>query len=195
MAIIVLSIIFSLLMLPLSWRAQAAERRAAAKATHVRREIAARRGKLKGEALFDLTEQIYHDNGFHPIKTVMTGAGLMVMLPVLISSIIVIGTSSVVDGASFLVIYDLGKPDGLLKAGSFSFNLLPLLMFAISLCDAVLRYRGSPADVAKFSVVSLILLFLVYGLASGLVLYWITSNLFAAVVASLSRAKIQSNPG
>ena len=187
LAIVCLSITFNVLMLPLSRKAQAAERRAAKNAAFVREQIRARRGNLKGEALFDLTEKIYTENGFHPIQTVMTGAGLMVMLPVLISSIIVITDNPLVDGVGFLFIKDLGQPDQLLSLGALEINILPLLMFAISLADAFWRYRGSTPDVVKFSVISLVLLFLVYGLASGLVLYWITSNAFAAVVAAVGR--------
>jgi membrane protein insertase Oxa1/YidC/SpoIIIJ len=190
LGIIALSLTFSLVMLPVSRWAQGVERSVSEKIVRISKIVESRRGLLRGEALFNLKEKIYEEEGFHPIQGILTGLPLLIMLPVLISSILVITASPNVSGSSFAFVKDLGLPDALVAG----FNILPFVMFAITLVDAFLRFRGSPAEMVKFSVISLLLLILVYNLASGLVVFWIANNLFSFIVARTRQRYTERKP-
>lgn len=178
-AIIALSLTFCVLMIPVLKKMRRVEARITARMQAARRDLAAERGDLKGEALFNLTEKIYARHGYHPIQSVGQAASLFAMLPVLISSIILLTGSPLLAGHSFLFIPDLSQPDRLLGG----VNALPILMFALTAMDARYRYRDDRPSMFKFMGISALLLVLVYDLASGLVLYWITSNLFSFAMA------------
>lgn len=185
-SIIVLSITFSLLLLPLQKKGLQLERRITAKMQRISQEVqTVRQSGLRGEALFNETENIYARNNWHPIYSIATAAGFAAMLPILISSIILFHKAPETIGASFLVITDLSQPDHIL----WGFNVLPPLMFAITLVDAFLRYPNDKAAKIRFLAISVALLSLVYSMPSGLVLYWIGNNLTAFVLARIGSTK------
>ncbi len=180
-SILFLSFTFSLLLLPFQRKAQRTEQRICEKMKTVDAEVKVLKEELKGEKLFLATEQIYERNGYHPIQSVGMGASFFVMLPVLVSAILLFAGSEILTGISFLFIDDLSKPDGLLGA----INVLPLLMSAITLIDAKMRFKDDKKSQIRFLFISTVLLIIVYNLASGLVLYWIGSNIMSLMASRL----------
>ena len=144
----------------------------------VEAEVQLLKGELKGEKLFLATEQIYERNGYHPIQSVGMGASFFVMLPVLISAILLFTGSETLNGKNFLLINDLSEPDGLLGP----INVLPLLMSAITIIDAKLRFKNDRKSQYRFFFITGLLLLIVYNLASGLVLYWTGSNIMSLIM-------------
>jgi YidC/Oxa1 family membrane protein insertase len=180
-SILLLSFTFALLLFPFQRKAQRTEQRISEKMKTVGAEVEALKGELKGEKLFLATEQIYERNGYHPIQSVGMGASFFVMLPVLVSAILLFTGSETLAGKSFLFIDDLSKPDGLLGP----INVLPLLMSTITLIDAKLRFKDDRKSQHRFFFIALVLLMIVYNLASGLVLYWIGSNILSLMTSRL----------
>ena len=178
LSILFLSFTISMILLPLQTSAGRLEQRIAAKIESIDRELQGVRGKLKGEALFLATEEVYKRHHYHPIQSVGIGASILVMLPVLVSAIFMFSGNTNLSEKSFLFIGDLSKPDGLLG----DVNVLPLLMSAITLADARLRFRTDKKSQRRFLVVSVVLLAIVYNMASGLVLYWIGSNIASMII-------------
>ena len=109
------------------------------------------------------------------------GASFLVMLPVLLSAIVLFTGEGILSGESFLFIDDLSQTDSLLGP----VNLVPLLMFAVTLVDAKLRFKGDKKSRYRFYLISIILLVIVYNLAAGLVLYWTGSNIMSLVLSRL----------
>lgn len=183
LSILLLSLTFSLLLLPLQRAGGRVERRTTAKMKEVDAEVRAlRRQGLKGEALFNETEKVYQSHGYHPIKAVMAATGFLAALPVLISSIILFLGEPALVGRSFLLVRDLSEPDGLLGPG---LNLLPIIMTAVTWADAILRYRDDRPARLRFMTISAVMLVLVYPLPSGLVLYWIGNNIWSFALSRL----------
>ena len=172
-SILLLSFTFALLLLPLQRIAQRTEQRISAKMKIVDTEVQKLKGELKGEKLFLATEQIYERNNYHPIQSVGLGASFFVMLPVLVSAILLFTGNETMTDKSFLFISDLSMPDGLLGP----VNVLPLLMSAITIIDAKLRFKDDRKSQYRFFFIASVLLIIVYNLASGLVLYWTGSNI------------------
>jgi len=183
-SILLLSFTFALLLLPFQRMAYSKEQRISAKIKSVDAEVQALKGELKGEKLFLATEKIYERNGYHPIHSVGLGLSFFVMLPVLISAIVLFTGNGILAGKSFLIIDDLSMPDGLLGP----VNVLPLIMSAITIIDAKLRFKNDKKSQYRFFIISLLLLIIVYNLASGLVLYWTGSNIMS-LIASRVRSK------
>ncbi len=180
-SILFLSFTFTLLLFPLQQMARRTEQRISEKTKNVEMEVQALKGKLKGEKLFLATEQIYKRNGYHPIQSVGMGASFFVMLPVLVSAIVLFTGSEALTGKTFLFISDLSMSDGLFGP----INVLPLLMFAITIIDAKLRFIDDKKSQYRFFFISFLMLIIVYNLASGLVLYWIGSNIVSLAISRI----------
>jgi membrane protein insertase Oxa1/YidC/SpoIIIJ len=189
-SILLLSATFSLLLAPLQKAGMRLEKRITEKMKFVQGEVhAAKASGLKGEALFLKTERIYKEHRYHPIHAVVGGASFFAMLPILISSIILFQNSPELPGQSFLFISDLSQPD---QTFGPHLNVLPFLMFGITLVDALLRYPGDRGAQVRFLVISVVLLVLVYALPSALVLYWIGSNLTSFALARLAALRART---
>jgi YidC/Oxa1 family membrane protein insertase len=147
----------------------------------VNAELEPLKSQLKGEKLFLATEKIYQKHGYHPIKSIGMGASFFVMLPVLISAIVLFTADGVLDGVGFLIIEDLSKPDALLGA----INVLPIVMSAITVADARMRFKDDIKSQYRFYLIALVLLFLVYKLPAGLVIYWTGSNILSLLLFQL----------
>ena len=178
LSIILVSFTFALVMLPLRRRAERVETRIRDRVRITSQEVKALGPDLKGEARFNATEKIYQQHGYHPIQSVGLGLSFIVMLPVLISAVLLLNGTDALAGHGFLAIDDLSEPDRLL----FSINILPFAMSGMTVLDAKTRYKGDPSTRMKFYVIAGLLFLLVYDLASGLVLYWIASNLFSMLL-------------
>ena len=178
-SILLVSFTFALLLLPFQRIAQRTEQRIGDKMKAVEAEVQVLKGELKGEKLFLATEQIYERNGYHPIQSVGLGASFFVMLPVLVSAILLFTGGEILADKSFLFIADLSKPDALLGP----INVLPLLMSAITIVDAKLRFKDDRKSQYRFFFIAVLLLVIVYNLASGLVLYWTGSNIISLVMS------------
>ena len=184
LSILILSFTFSLFLLPLQRIASRTEQRIGVKIATVDAEVNALKGSLKGEKLFLATEKIYQKHGYHPIQSVAMGAGFIVMLPVLVSAILLFTGGGVLAGQAFLFIHDLSKPDGVIGP----LNVLPIIMFAVTLVDAKLRFKNDQKSQVRFLFISVVLLAIVYNLAAGLVLYWTGSNLMSLVINQIRKA-------
>lgn len=178
-AILLLSVTFALCLLPLQKMARKVEQRINCKMKAANEEVHALNGQFKGEKLFLKTEEIYKNHDYHPIQSIALGLSFFVMLPVLISAILLFTDDTVLVGKGFLLIDDLSKSDGLLG----SINLLPLLMTAITIIDAKLRFKDDKASQYRFFFIAFVLLVLVYNLPAGLVLYWTGSNIISLTLS------------
>ena len=183
-SILLLSFSFALLLLPVQKLANRVEKSISNKVNKVDKEVDLLRGDLKGEKLFLATEKIYKKYDYHPIQNVGMGASFLAMLPVLLSAILLFNGSEILAGKSFLIIEDLSKSDGLFGV----INILPILMTGITFVDAKLRFSGDRKSRNRFYIISLVLLVIVYSLPSGLVLYWLGSNVMALVLNRIQSA-------
>ena len=183
-SILLLSFSFALLLLPLQKKANQAEKIISDKINKVNDEVNLLPKEFKGEKLFLETEKIYKKFNYHPIHNIGLGASFLAMLPVLISAILLFSGNEMLAGKSFLIIGDLSKPDGFYGA----INILPIIMTGITFIDAKLRFSDDQKSKNRFYFISLVLLLIVYNLPSGLVLYWLGSNLMALILNRIKSA-------
>ncbi len=184
LSIILLAMVISVLTIPLKKLAKKSEDRFLAVKQLVDADIAKQAAGLKGEKRFEVVEEVYEKYGYHPIKSIVAGTSFVVMLPFLISAIFIFAGSDKLKGVGFLFVDDLSDQDHLL----FGMNLLPVLMLLLGTSEALLRWHGQRDQLIRYLIVSVVLFALVYSLASGLILYWISMNICAGIIFFASRS-------
>jgi hypothetical protein len=131
---------------------------------------------------FMILSTFYRQNHYHPLYSLRSSIGLIVQIPFFIAAYSFLSHLEVLRGVSFLFIKDISLPDSLFRIGSFSVNILPILMTLIN-CVAGIVYTQSLYVRDKIQVYGMAALFLVllYNSPAALVLYWTLNNIFSLV--------------
>ena len=182
LSIIILSLAFNFLVLPLYKRAdelQAEERDIQAKMAY---RIKRTKQTFKGDERFLMLQEYYRINNYKPIYALKSSASLLLQIPFFIAAYNLLSGMKILQGTSFLFIADLGKEDATFMIGSFPVNILPILMTLINVVSGILYTKGHPLK-AKIQVYGLAAIFLVflYHSPAGLVFYWLLNNVFSLV--------------
>ncbi|HNY22818.1 MAG TPA: membrane protein insertase YidC [Treponemataceae bacterium] len=145
---------------------------------------------FKGDEQYMILSTYYRQNHYHPIYSLRSTFGLLIQVPFFIAAYHLISTLPNLAGQAFWFIPDLGRPDGLLKIGALSVNILPILMTAVNLTSSIVYTRGfALKDKIQLWVMALLFLFLLYGSPAGLVFYWTLNNLFSLAKNLVYKAK------
>ena len=127
-----------------------------------------------------MTQTYYRQQGYKPIYALKGMMSLLLQIPFFIAAYHYLSNLDALKGTGFLFLNNLGDPDGLIRIGSLSINLLPILMTVINLISGAIYTRGF-AFKEKLTLYGTALIFLVllYNSPSGLVFYWTLNNLFS----------------
>jgi len=117
---------------------------------------------------------------------------LLLQMPIFIGFYTMLQSAIELRGASFLWIPDLSSPDTLffLPVLGLPFNLMPLIMGGTMLYQARLTPASpgmDPAQQTMMRYMPLMFMFILYGMSSGLTLYWTVQNLLSIVQTKLTR--------
>ncbi|MBI3735930.1 YidC/Oxa1 family insertase periplasmic-domain containing protein, partial [Candidatus Sumerlaeota bacterium] len=140
------------------------------------------------------TMKLYHEHGVNPFGAFKGCIWLFIQLPIFISLYRILGESIDLRGASFLWIDDLSQSDRLFNLGFIlpfttesHFNLLPLLTAATQMGLGWMSAKSNPAmadnpmQKQMTFMMPVVILVITYGFPSGLVLYWLISNLWQII--------------
>lgn len=148
------------------------------------------RKAFSGEERYTMIHTLYRQTGYHPIYAMRGSLGLLLQLPFWIAGYQLLSHYQPLEGASFLLFEDLGKPDKLL----WGINLLPFVMTGANLLAAFV-YTKQLSLKEKIQPLFLALLFLIllYNSPAGLLLYWTFNSIFSlARIALLDRTQKQT---
>ena len=179
-AIFALSLTMNILLLPLYRRADAIqdEERAAVKrmshwVTHIKKTFS-------GNERFMMLQAYYRQNNYKPFYTLRGSLPLVLEIPFFIAAYHFLSNLGELQGMPFGPINDLGSPDGLLRIGGLTINVLPILMTLINGVSSAIYTKGLPLkDKLQLFGMALVFLVLLYGSPAGLVIYWTLNNLFS----------------
>jgi len=188
-SVVLLSTTFSLVLWPFNGYCEAIEKGVSEKMALVGAAVADLDPALKGEPRFSATEQIYKQHDYHPISSVLLGIRFFLAIPILLSAIVLMSRSEKLVGQQFGFIGDLSQPDQLVSFSGWAVNIMPILMLGLTFVDAKVRYVDNNSARNRFYFISAVLFFLVYPLASGLILYWIGANLISFIFFLFHRAR------
>ena len=145
---------------------------------------------FKGDERFMILSEYYRQNHYHPIYALRNSFGILIQIPFFLAAYIYLSNLDYIKNTSFLFISDLGSPDSFLTIGTFTLNILPVLMTLINCCSGLLYTKDLPIR-EKLQTFGMALIFLVvlYNSPSGLVLYWTMNNIFSLLKNILVRTK------
>ncbi len=183
-AIIFVSLFVQLLVLPLYKRADALQEADRKKQEEMKKWVDHIKKTFSKDERFMILSEYYRQNDYEPVMALRSSLPLLLQVPFFIAAYRYLSELELLRGCSFLMINDLGRPDGLLTLSLFgtviSINILPILMTAINLISGAIYTKGfSIKDKLQLYVTALIFLVLLYTSPSGLVFYWTLNNLFS----------------
>lgn len=182
LTLILIAILVKLLLLPLSIKSALSMKKM--------KDLQPKLNKLQEkwghdpQALQVKTMELYKSEKANPLGGCLP---LLLQIPVFFALFRVLSRSVELRGAGFMWISDLTMPDSLFTIGTFSFNLLPLIMTVLQLVTVVRqqsRMGNTQNEMQKQMqtqsyFMPLIFLFLFWNMPSGLVLYWTVQNIFS----------------
>lgn len=137
---------------------------------------------FSGEERHVMIQSLYRQAGYHPAYAMRSSFGLFLQLPFWIAAYRLLSQYQPLNGASFLVFEDLGKPDGLL----WGFNLLPFVMTGLNVAAAFVYTKSlSRTEQIQPLVLASLFLVLLYSSPAGLLLYWTFNSLFSLLRIAL----------
>jgi hypothetical protein len=133
----------------------------------------------------------YRQNHYHPVYAMRSTFGLLIQIPFFIAAYSYLSHLETLQGTSFLMIRDLGKPDALLSlSGGGVYNLLPILMTVINCVSSAVYTKDFPLkDKIQLYGIAAVFLVLLYNSPAGLVLYWTLNNVFSLLKNVLLKTK------
>ena len=182
LSIILLSLAMNLLMLPLYRRADALQEEERIQARLLKPGIEKIRRAFRGDERFMILQTYYRQNNYKPWYVLKGSLSLLLEIPFFIAAYRYLSGLSLLHGAAFGPIADLGKPDQLISLFGMNIHLLPILMTVINIVSGAIYTREMPLR-SKIQLYGMALIFLVllYGSPSGLVFYWTLNNLFSLI--------------
>ncbi len=181
-AIIPLSLAVNFLLLPFYRRAEEIQKKERELERRMADGLAHIKKAFHGDERYMMQQAYYRINHYKPIFTLRSALPLLLQIPFFIAAYQFLSNLESLKGVSFGILSDLGEPDGLLRIGAYSVNLLPILMTLINMISAGIYTRGLRAkDRLQLYGMAAIFLVLLYDSPSGLTFYWTLNNLFSLV--------------
>ena len=179
-SILFVSLVMNILVLPMYLRSDAMQEEERKKQKEMEFWVGHIRKTFKGDERFMMLSEYYRQNDYKPWYVLKSSLSLLLQVPFFIAAYDFLSNLSLIKGASFWIIKDLGSPDGLIPVGNLHINLLPVLMTAINLTSAAIYTKnGTKKEKIQTVVFALVFLVLLYGSPSGLVFYWTLNNVFS----------------
>jgi len=188
-SIVLLSLAVKILMLPLTKYADSLQGSVNRTQALLQPRLAEIKRHYKGEEAHNRTLAVYKEYGVNPLYTMKSLVGFLIQIPIFIAAFDMLGENIALDGASFMWIDDLARPDNWLALpftlpffGGY-LNLLPILMTGVTLLtswlqkDPHLTPELMRAQQMRLYLMAGAFFLLFYTFPAGMVLYWTTNNI------------------
>jgi YidC/Oxa1 family membrane protein insertase len=191
LAVMLMSLVVHVLMLPLSRIAERFQRQVQATEARLAPELQRIKKEFKGEKQSAKILALYKTEKVHPLYSLKSMLGVAVVIPVFIGAFDMLAENIHLMSIPFLWISDLSQPDAVfvfpftLPFFGSDLNLLPLLMTGLSVIASALHNPPAlTAEMRRKQVINMVLLAvgffaLFYTFPAGMVLYWTTNNLIS----------------
>ena len=199
LAIMAMSLVVNILMLPLSRIADRFQQQVNETEARLAPELLRIKQNFKGEEQAAKILALYKTERVHPLYSLKSLVGVAVVIPVFIGAFDMLAENIHLLNTGFLWISDLSHPDSLfhlpfqLPFFGGEFNLLPFLMTGLSFIASMLHKPLALNDeLRRKQVRNMVLLaaaffVLFYTFPAGMVLYWTTNNLISVIKSLWAR--------
>ncbi len=183
LAIIGLSLVMNILVLPLYRRADAMQAKARDTESRLRDGVSHIKKTFSGNERMMILQTYYRQNNYKPTDSLKGSVSLLLEIPFFMAAYQFLSTLEILIGESFGPIPDLAAPDGLFViGGGQTVNVLPIIMTVVNCCSGALYLKGfALKDKLQVYGMALIFLVILYSSPSGLVFYWTLNNVFSLV--------------
>ena len=180
LAIVALSLVMNILVLPLYKRADAVQEEARDIENKLAKGTAHIKKTFSGNERMMMLQTYNRQNNYKPTDVFKGSISLLLEIPFFMAAYQFLSHLQTLNGVSFGPISDLGKPDGLLVVFGITLNLLPILMTLINVISSAIYLKGFPLK-TKIQLYGMALFFLVflYTSPAGLLFYWTLNNVFS----------------
>ena len=179
-AIIGLSIVVNLAVLPLYEKADKIQQEEQIKSKKMRKWVKHIRKTFKGEVRFMMLSNYYRLENYNPAGVLKEAVPLLLQVPFFLAAYNYISSLDYFDGVSFGSINNLFAPDGLLTIHGISINILPILMTLINVIAGFVYLKdGTVSQKIQSYGLAVLFLVLLYNSPSLLVIYWLMNNIFS----------------
>ncbi|MDD4323426.1 MAG: membrane protein insertase YidC [Eubacteriales bacterium] len=199
-AIIVLSIVMNLILLPFYRQADKIQKETQDKERSLQKGVRHIRKTFAGEERVMMLQTYYRQNDYKQTDALRGSLALLLEIPFFIAAYQFLSGLALLEGASFGMISNLAAPDQLLQIGPWQLNALPLLMTLFNVLSAIIYTRDSAlrSKIQLYAMAGFFLIFL-YNSPSALLLYWTFNNLLSLIknlLTSIHRKnKLKDRPG
>ena len=182
-SIIVLSLVVTLLMLPLFWIAEMIQSRERRRKLKMLPALEQLKDVSNKQEKYFYTKTIYRQHQYAPLYALSGLLGLVIQIPFFIAAYWMLIKYTPIEGVSFGPIKDLSQADGLiLLSNEWSINLLPFVMTSVNLISGYwFAKEKDKNEQLQLIVIALVFLVLLYDLSSALVLFWTMNSVFSIV--------------
>ena len=157
---------------------------------------------FKGDEQYMILNEYYRQNGYHPLYALRSALSILIEIPFFIAAYHFLSNCTYLNGVSWMGIKDLGTADNVLSFAIGGFvvpiNVLPIIMTLINIASSAIYTKNSlPREKIQTYALALVFLILLYDSPAGLVIYWISNNIFSfiknIVLCSTSEKNKQKN--
>jgi len=181
-SIILLSIVFNLLVLPIYLLADSLQEQDKQIREKLKCRIDRIKAHYKGNERHFYIKTIYRQNNYHPARAIKASLGLFIQVPFFIAAYQTLKHADQLQQVPWWFLQDLGSPDGLL----FGWHLLPFAMLGVNLFASYLYTRKPDfKEHLQIWLLGLVFFIILYNEASALLLYWTCNNAFSLVKTTL----------
>ena len=182
LAIIFLSLIMNILVLPLYRRADAMQEESRNIDMKLEKGVTHIKKHFSGDERMMILQTYYRQNNYKPTDALNGSVSLLLEVPFFMAAYQFLSQLEILNGVPFGPIADLGAPDGLIVIGGIAINFLPILMTLINVISSALYLKGFPlkTKIQLYAMAAFFLVFL-YESPSCLVFYWTLNNVFSLV--------------
>ncbi len=178
--IVLLSVICSLLMIPLMRLVAGVVKREADYQSVILPQLSDIKSRYESDVDRHLhIQRLYRRYGYSPISAVKKVLPLFVQIPFLFLTYFMLKDTVELRGVSFLFLKDLGQPDALMT--TFNVNVLPIVMTFVNIVTVFATPGFTSRDWTQAIGISLLFLVLLYTAPSALLLYWTLNNVITMV--------------
>ncbi|MBR6650069.1 MAG: YidC/Oxa1 family membrane protein insertase [Clostridia bacterium] len=182
LAIIFLSLMMNILVLPLYRRADAMQEESRDTEAKLSEGVAHIKKTFSGDERMMILQTYYRQNNYKPTNALNGSISLLLEIPFFMAAYQFLSHLEILNGVSLGPIKDLGAPDGLIVIGGIAINLLPILMTLVNVISSAMYLKGFPlkTKIQLYAMAGFFLVFL-YTSPSCLVFYWTLNNVFSLV--------------
>ena len=185
-AVIALSLLNFILLYPFTRRANQIQQEELHLQKILQEQLGAIKEKYSGAEQFEKMQRLYDRFSYHPVMAIRSVFGLLIQLPFLLAAFYMLSNCKEIQGVSWGIIPNLGKPDALLNG----INIFPFLMTVISVIYAFIVPNFDRRQKVQTIIVSIIFLLLLYSAPSALLIFW-SCNILWSLLNSIFSEKVK----